>query len=59
MRSEFLDIVFPCRYVSGFRVPILRPFVSGIEVVTQVLAGIDARLNQLGPVLVQPSSLGE
>jgi len=59
VRDELLDIVFPCRDVSGFRISILRPFVSSIEVVTQVLAGIDTRLDQLGPVLVQPSSLGE
>lgn len=33
VRNEFLDIVFPCRDVSGFRIPNLRLFVSRIEVV--------------------------
>lgn len=45
VRNEFLDVIFPCHDVSGFRIPILRAFVSRIEVVTQVLAGVDARLD--------------
>ena len=57
--SEFLDLFSPRLGVGGFRVPILRALVPVIEVVTQILAGIDARLDQLGPILVQPSSLSE
>ena len=58
-RNEFLDIVLPRHDVSGFRVPILRTSVSSVEVITQLPACIDARLNQLGPVLVQSPSLSE
>ena len=59
VRNELLDIVLPRHGVGGFCVPILRAFVSSVEVVTQLRVRIDARLDQLGPVLVQPSSLGE
>ena len=59
VRNEFLDIVLPRHDVSGFRVPILRTSVSTVEVVAQPPVRIDARLDQLGPALVQPSSFGE
>ena len=58
-RNEFLDFVLPRYDVSGFRVPILRTSMSSVEVVTQLPACIDARLDQLGPVLVQSPSLSE
>ena len=56
---ELLDLGCPRCGIDGFRVPILRALVTCIKVVTQILAGVDARLDQLGSVLVQPSSLGE
>ena len=55
--DEFLDLLFPRSGVSGFPVSIFRGFVPPIEVVTQVRAGVDARLDQLSPVLVYPSGL--
>ena len=50
--NKHFDLVCPCHGVSGFRVHIPRSLVSLVEVVTQILAGIDARLYQLGVVLV-------
>ena len=53
--NEPLDIISPCHHVGGFRVAIPRLLVSPIEVVTQTSVGVDARLDQLGVVLVQLS----
>ena len=57
--NEVLDLFFPCCGISVFRVAILCDLVSLIEVVTQILAGIDTGLDQLGFVSVQVSSLRE
>jgi len=51
--NEAIYLVSPRRGISGFRVAILRNLVSVIEVVIQILAGIDAGLDQLSFVFVQ------
>lgn len=55
MLNEFLDFVSPRHGVSGFRVPNVCKLVSRIEVVTEILAGIYARLDQLSFLLVRIS----
>ena len=57
--NEFLDLDSPSHDVSDFRISILRKFVSLIEVITQILVGIYARLDQLSSVLIHLSRLRE
>ena len=57
--NKFIDFLSPRCSVGGFRVLILLAIVSFIEVVTQILAGVQARLDQLSLVLVQPPLLSE
>ena len=57
--NESLDLLCTCHSVGGLRIPIIRALVSLIKVVTQILAGVHALLDQLSSVLVQLSSLSE
>ena len=57
--DESLDLVLPRHRISSFCIPILRDPVSPIEVVTQILTGIDTRLDQLGFLFVQAPDLSE
>lgn len=57
--NELLDLASPCHSVSGFRISILRQFVSFVEMIAQVTVGIRACLDQISLVLVHLSRLRE